>query len=158
MAIILSGLGFSPPAPSSQKKSSGFAGGRQFLCVPKTDFCQITENEQRIKIQFWWLEPHLQAAVQTTCLGETRLGGIAQVKTWHVCPLVVCSCKDTSFPPLGHYTVYFSSVQSLSGARLFATPWTAAYQGPPSIGFSRQEYWSGLPLPSPFSPSRLLKV
>ena len=30
-----------------------------------------------------------------------------------------------------------------------ATPWTAAYQAPPSIGFSRQEYWSGLPLPSP---------
>ena len=33
--------------------------------------------------------------------------------------------------------------------RLLATPWTAAYQAPPSMGFSRQEYWSGLPLPSP---------
>ena len=33
--------------------------------------------------------------------------------------------------------------------RLFATPWTVAHQGPPSIGFSRQEYWSGLPFPSP---------
>ena len=32
---------------------------------------------------------------------------------------------------------------------LFATPWTAAYQAPLSVGFSRQEYWSGLPLPSP---------
>ena len=32
---------------------------------------------------------------------------------------------------------------------LFATPWTAAYQAPPSMGFSRQEYWSGVPLPSP---------
>ena len=31
----------------------------------------------------------------------------------------------------------------------FATPWTAAYQAPPSMGFSRQEYWSGVPLPSP---------
>ena len=30
-----------------------------------------------------------------------------------------------------------------------ATPWTAAYQAPPSMGFSRQEYWSGVPLPSP---------
>ena len=30
----------------------------------------------------------------------------------------------------------------------FVTPWTAAYQAPPSIGFSRQEYWSGVPLPS----------
>ena len=33
--------------------------------------------------------------------------------------------------------------------RLFATPWTVAYQAPPSMGFSRQECWSGLPFPSP---------
>ena len=37
----------------------------------------------------------------------------------------------------------------LSHVRLFATPWTAAYQAPPCMGFSRQEYWSGVPLPSP---------
>ena len=36
-----------------------------------------------------------------------------------------------------------------SRVRLFATPWTAAYHAPPSMGFSRQEYWSGLPFPSP---------
>ena len=40
-------------------------------------------------------------------------------------------------------------VKSLSRVRLFATTWTAAYQAPPSMGFSRQEYWSGVPLPSP---------
>ena len=40
-------------------------------------------------------------------------------------------------------------VKSLSRVRLFATPWTVAYQAPPSMGFSRQEYWSGLPFPSP---------
>ena len=40
-------------------------------------------------------------------------------------------------------------VKSLSSAQLLATPWTAAYQAPPSMGFSRQEYWSGVPLPSP---------
>ena len=39
-------------------------------------------------------------------------------------------------------------VKSLSRVWLLATPWTAAYQAPPSIGFSRQEYWSGVPLPS----------
>ena len=39
-------------------------------------------------------------------------------------------------------------VNSLSRVQLFATPWTAAYQAPPSMGFSRQEYWSGVPLPS----------
>jgi len=40
-------------------------------------------------------------------------------------------------------------VKLLSRVRLFATPWTAAYQAPPPMGFSRQEYWSGVPLPSP---------
>ena len=42
-------------------------------------------------------------------------------------------------------------VKSLSHVWLFATPWTAAYQAPPSMGFSRQEYWSGVPSPSPCS-------
>ena len=40
-------------------------------------------------------------------------------------------------------------VKSLSPAQHFSTPWTVAYQAPPSMGFSRQEYWSGLPFPSP---------
>ena len=40
-------------------------------------------------------------------------------------------------------------VKSLSRVRLLATSWTAAYQAPPSMGFSRQEYWSGVPLSSP---------
>ena len=40
-------------------------------------------------------------------------------------------------------------VKSLSRVRLLVTPWTAAHQAPPSMGFSRPEDWSGLPLPSP---------
>ena len=40
-------------------------------------------------------------------------------------------------------------MKSLSHVLLFANPWTVAYQAPPSMGFSRQEYWSGLPFPSP---------
>ena len=43
----------------------------------------------------------------------------------------------------------WSEVKLFSGVRLFATPWTVTYQAPPSMGFSRQEYWSGLPFPSP---------
>ena len=43
-------------------------------------------------------------------------------------------------------------VKSFSRVRLLATPWTAAYQAPPSMGFSRQEYWSGVPLSSPTDP------
>jgi len=42
-------------------------------------------------------------------------------------------------------------VKSLSRVQLLATPWTAAYQAPLSMGFARQEYWSVLPLPSPIS-------
>ena len=51
---------------------------------------------------------------------------------------------DPAIPLLG-----IGKGKSLSCVRLFVTPWTAAYQAPPSVGFSRQEYWSGVPLPSP---------
>ena len=40
-------------------------------------------------------------------------------------------------------------MKSLSRVRLFSTPWTVAYHAPPSTEFSRQEYWNGLPFPSP---------
>ena len=55
--------------------------------------------------------------------------------------------EDSNFPegPLG-LTVKVE-VKSLSRVRLFATPWTEAHQAPPSMGFSRQEYWSGLLFP-----------
>ena len=45
--------------------------------------------------------------------------------------------------------VKWNEMKSLSHVRLFVTPWTVAYQAPPSMGFSRQECWSGLPFPSP---------
>ena len=48
-----------------------------------------------------------------------------------------------------HFLLQCMKVKLLSRVRLLATPWTAAYQAPPSMGFSRQEYWSGVPLPSP---------
>ena len=51
-----------------------------------------------------------------------------------------------SFSNAGKWKV---KVKLLSRIGLFSTPWTAAYQAPPSMGFSRQEYWSGVPLSSP---------
>ena len=56
-----------------------------------------------------------------------------------------------------HMVVIYSSehlnrnepVKLLSRVQLFATPWAVAYQAPPSMDFSRQKYWSGLPFPSP---------
>ena len=56
-----------------------------------------------------------------------------------------------SFSNAGNWKV---KVKSLSHVRPSVTPWTAAYQAPPSMGFSRQEYWSGVPLPSPLHRAR----
>ena len=47
-------------------------------------------------------------------------------------------------------TIERKKVKSLSPVRFIATPWTVAYQAPHSMEFSRQEYWSGLPFPSPY--------
>ena len=64
--------------------------------------------------------------------------GILQVRT--------LGCVAISFSNARKWKV---KVKSCSYVRLLATPWTEAYQAPPFMGFSRQEYWSGLPLPSP---------
>ena len=60
-------------------------------------------------------------------------------------------CKNTGVGC--HFLLQCMKVKSESevaqSCRLLATPWTAAYQAPPSMGFSRQEYWIGVPLPSP---------
>ena len=78
-----------------------------------------------------------------------------------LCDPIDASPQDSTVPgilqarTLEWAAISFSSVwkwkvkvKSLSRVQLLATPWTAAYQAPPSMGFSRQEYWSGLPLPS----------
>ena len=58
-----------------------------------------------------------------------------------------CRWKIKSWSLKGLWDV--PKVKSLSRVQLFVTPWTVGYQPPPSMGFSRQEYWSGLPFPSP---------
>ena len=90
---------------------------------------------------------------------------IAAAKSLQLCP-TLCDPRDSSPPgspvpgilharTLEWVATSFSNawkwkmkVKSLSRIRLVATPWTAAHQAPPSMGFSRQEYWSGVPLPS----------
>ena len=52
--------------------------------------------------------------------------------------------------PIWHWVLEMKvKVKSLSRVQLFSTPWTVGHQAPPSMGFPRQEYWSGLPFPSP---------
>ena len=72
--------------------------------------------------------------------------GILQART--------LECVAISFSNAWKWKV---KVKSLSRVWLLATPWTAAHQVPPSMGCSRQEYWSGVPLPSPSSPPRRYK-
>ena len=58
--------------------------------------------------------------------------------------------ESTSFPTSGLTNNYqISEVKLLSHVQLFVTPWTVAYQAPLSMEFSKQEYWSGVPFPSP---------
>ena len=59
------------------------------------------------------------------------------------------TCQDLNYHSHCPKKWYKVKVKSLSCVRLFATPWTVAYQAPPFMGFSRQEYWSGLPFHSP---------
>ena len=96
---------------------------------------------------------------------KMRPAAAAAAKSLQSCP-TLCNPTDGSPPgspvpgilqarTLEWVAISFSNagkrkvkVKSLSRVRLFATPWTAAYQAPPSMRFSRQEYWSGVPLPS----------
>ena len=90
----------------------------------------------------------------------------AATKSLQLCP-TLCDPRDGSPPgspipanpqarTLEWVAISFSTawkwkvkVKLLSCVRLLATPWAAAYQAPPSMGFSRREYWNGVPLPSP---------
>ena len=65
-------------------------------------------------------------------------------------PQVFADCYSKAAAQAPYVRTFFPIVKSLSRVRLFATPWTVAYQAPPSVGFSRQECWSGLPFSSPY--------
>ena len=99
-------------------------------------------------------------------LGSPLLLSAAAAKSLQLCP-TLCDPMDCSLPGSSVHGIFretvlergaisFSNawkwkvkVKSLSRVWLLVTPWTAAYQAPPSMGFSGQQYWSGGPLPSP---------
>ena len=116
-----------------------------------------------ISLQFKGLSRVLESSKASIL---SKAAASAAAKLFQSC-LILCNPIDSSPPgsaipgilqarTLEWVAISFSNawkwkvtVKSLSPVRLLATPWTAAYQAPPSMGFSRQEYWSGLPLPSP---------
>ena len=117
----------------------------------------------RICLFFWEGKPSRRHEIMSYL---PKLGAAAAAKSLLSCP-TLCDPIDSSPPgsPIPGIlqartpewvAISFSNawkwkvkVKSLSRVRPSVTPWTAAYQPPLSMGFSRQEYWSGLPLPSP---------
>ena len=115
--------------------------------------------------QYTWLPPAWEWEDQVVTAAAAAAAAAA-AKSLQSCP-TLCNPRDKSPPgspvpgilqarTLEWVPISFSNawkwkvkVKSPSCVRLFATPWTAAYQAPLSMGFSRQEYWSGVPLPSP---------
>ena len=69
-------------------------------------------------------------------------------RTWVSCIAVIFLLSEPPGKPIQE-SESEREVKSLSRVRFFAILWTVAYQAPPSMGFSRQEYWSGVPFPSP---------
>ena len=134
----------------------------------------IEMQTQRTDMQTQWAKERVG---RTGRFGLTYIhtAAAAAAKSLQSCP-TLCNPIDRSPPgssvpgilqarTLEWIAIFFSNawkwkvkVKSLSCARLVATPWTTAYQAPPSLGFSRQEYWSGVPLPSPYIHTTMCKI
>ena len=141
------------------------------------DYVQQITSKKLLKpcfcFVFLWYHTSLQCLYLLACSdsasqlctkprGTWSLFAAAAAKSLQSCPTL---CDPTDGSPPGspipwnspgkntgvgcHLLLQYVKVKLLSRVRLIATPWTAAYQAPPSMGFSRQEHWSGLPLPSP---------
>ena len=156
-----SGLPFPFSRGSSQPRdwaciSSFFCIGRQILY-----HCTTWEHKPRDKLTFTL---HFHHHIFYCIIVSTATAA----ESLQSCP-TLCDPRDGSPPgspvpgtlqarTLEWVAISYSNackwkvkVKSLSRVRLLVTPWTAAHQAPPFMGFSRQEYWSGVPLPSPNS-------
>ena len=134
----------------------------------------------------WWAQGHgswkiRSLSLGSLCLLEQREHMISDLQSrtlvWHSKSSIICSffsywsviwifsLKDKSSLAFTFVVIQFccmlasaaAAAKSLSRVRLCATPSTAAHQAPPSLGFSRQEHWSGVPFPSPMHESKKWK-
>ena len=126
--------------------------------------CQRECGEKGILLLCWWKCKLIKPLNGYSIQPLNSIAAATAAKSFQSCP-ILCDPIDGSPPgspvpgilqarALEWVAISFSNtckwkvkVKSLSRIRLLATPWTAAFQAPPSIGFSRQEYWSGVPLP-----------
>ena len=117
-------------------------------------------------IKLWWDHTLCSLSLGTWSDWKNFPAACLLAKSLQLCP-TLCDPIDGSLPgspipgilqarTLEWVAISFSNawkwkvkMKSLSRVRLLVTPWTAAYQAALSMGFSRQEYWSGVPLPSP---------
>ena len=158
-----------------------WAGFNCYACPHVSSFlhCELTEYRGHVSLNFAFLDSTLWMVLKPIYFSPSLLPhaspgfrhlfhDAAAAKSLQSCP-TLCDPTDISPPgspvpgilqarTLEWFAISFSNagkwkvkVKSLSCVWLLATPWTTAYQAPPSMGFSRQEYWSGLPLPSPLS-------
>ena len=139
---------------SADFDSVGFVWGLSFYIFikPQGEICMLVQSP--------WV-----AKFEKSCIDSSAAAAAAAAKSLQSC-LTLCDPIDGSPPgspipgilqarTLEWVAISFSNawkqkvkVKPLSRVWLFATPRTAAYQAPPSMGFSRQDYWNGVPLPS----------
>ena len=117
---------------------------KSIICLKRTKKCKTDYENQCILCLSYVAAKSLQSCPTlrnpTDCSPPGSLvPGILQARTLEWVAI--------SFSNAGKWK---KKAKSLSRVRLLAIPWTAAYQAPPSMGFSRQEYWRGVPLPSSY--------
>ena len=156
------------PCPSLREKKFFFWGKLKWLL----SWNRFSESWLCFEFSFNYLPQHIscgQFSLRTSRPCECHSVAAATAKLLQSCP-TLCDPIDGSPPgspvpgilqarTLEWIAISFSNAwkwkvkgRSLSCVQLFATPWTAAYQAPPSMGFSRQEHWNGVPSPSPAIP------
>ena len=124
-----------------------------------------SESKMKVKVMSYSLPPHGLYSPWNSPGQNTGIGSHSLFPSPGNLPNPGIEPRSPTFqadslpakPPGKPITIKWSEVKSLSRVRLLATPWTAAYQAPPSLGFSRQEYWSGSPFPSPITIKLLIK-
>ena len=138
--------------PPLQRSPPSSRTGSLAACLPKCPvsrgpFKSLPVRSLCLRSGQWQRSTCMSSALWMCGFGDTQ-GFVVASRSSHM-GAVGSYDHSRNFPVIPDLEGKKAKVKSLSHVRLFATPWTVAHQVPPSMGFSRQEYWSGLPFPSP---------